>query len=231
MSNLFDTLDSSVPSVTLCSRITGKEVTVMAYKPQDKPWINLEAPQPCYSNSEFYTLCDSAQFSMASFPVVNAGYSYQTFVNLNADQPVSLSTGEIGRLLKIIADAHNRTFFVTPDSNMLILLSHIPQECDLATVICMIEFKERRYTVLSWRCAQGAGYESFVVDPAAFESALRLSGWRQIDPPSHQDGKKYHVMISRNLDGARYALSDRTDLQTYRKKEESLVSHFVLNLA
>lgn len=229
--DVFSSLDPSVPSITLCSRNDGNLITVMAYKPADKPWVNLEAPQEALSSQEFYVLCDKSAIAMASFPVLIAGYSYQTFVNLNADNPFNLSTGETGRLLKIIADAHDRTFFVAPDSNMQMLLSHIPHECDLATIICSIEFKERRYTVLAWRCSTGSGVEKFVVDPAAFDSALRLSGWRQIDPPSHQDGKKYHVMIARNNDGPRYSLTDRTDLQAYKTREESLVNHFVLQLA
>lgn len=225
--DLFQSIAPETPSAVLCMRADSKEnVTIMACKSGDKTWQNWAEPISG-TNNELYASITRAGWDMATYPVVISGFMYQLFVNLNGDH-TPLPRVELSRQLQITAQAHNRTFTVEPQAEVLDLLLSIPDNS--ATLVTSILFKERKYTILSWRSASSSGVEMLEVDPPAFESALRVSGWRQSQQPIHQTGNKYNVLIEKS-EGPRYLITEKTDLQDYKEREESLVAHFWLQHA
>lgn len=208
-------------SSTLILCMVGNKV--MGYRPDAQAWIStpdLDAP-----DQELFAAIDQTGFYVAAFPQKKEGRTYQLFVNA---QSPGAGSAVLTKLLTETVAAHKPDFSVPPDPETIALLEKVTG--DKATLVVQIEFRERRYTLLTCLRCGAVQFNQFTVDPTAFESALRVKGWRQTDPPIHQNGSRYHVLIER-AEGERYLLTDKTDLQKHKQRETGLTAHFMLNYA
>lgn len=230
MTTLFELFAEFLPQPTiLCMRKDGADqITILASKNGDQAWRNT---QIAVNQAELYAFIDGANWAVAGRPVIQSGYIYQVFVHL--DSPL-VSGADLLRLVQSAAREHDRRFTVPPQDNVLHILHTIPETCGQATLRIQIEFSERLYTLTAWRYEgnlyAGVNGTAIRLDPLAFDSALQTCGWRQTQPPVHQTGDKYHILIERTS-GQRFLVTDKTDVQDWRQREDGLRAHLVLQHA
>lgn len=220
-SDLLFGLPPADPYVILClQKGQGNDYTLWAYK-SDQAWRNV-APIPLTQTDLFVVTAD-ANFFMSGYPQHAGGYVYFMLVRMASTMPVA----QRNKILVEAAQKHDRLLAVTPQAEVVALLQSVPDAVPTISVMYTINFKERLYTLQSFRPYYQEPVErSLLLDPLGFEMALRVTGWRMADPPLHMKDHVYCALLVRGDAPERYLLSSTTDLQSYQKREEGFSNRF-----
>ena len=215
--NLFRERIAPAPYVLLC--VVGdpadkRSFTVWAYYVNGE-WFNLPGVE-----SSIYDLGNAergAGYYEQTYAVHYGGFTYYLLHSIDAP---AMPKTQASATLTRIAREHPRLVNVPPQPEIDALLNQLGAKQQI-TFYFSIAFTDRLYTLAQVK-PLGAGTLAYScqLDPTAFDAALKQHGYRLVDPPTHQRGDGYSVIALPDDGGRRYLITDATDLQEHRAREQ-----------